>query len=110
MGRWTTVGRRVGSVGTAYLVISFASIMDYVQALFQFLHRPLFGTVVLGMLWKRATGPGGVLGDYLLVQIIDQHVGVGEGDPSAALRGDVTAREGARSGYVSGRCGRFCFA
>src|SRR5258708_34436547 len=50
------------SVGTAYLVMQFASIMDYVQALFSFFIAPLFGTVVLGMLWKRATGPGGFWG------------------------------------------------
>jgi SSS family solute:Na+ symporter len=36
--------------------------MDYVQALFSFFIAPLFGTVVLGMLWKRATGPGGFWG------------------------------------------------
>ena len=50
------------SVGTAYLVMQFASIMDYVQALFSFFIAPLFGTVVLGMLWKRATGPAGFWG------------------------------------------------
>ena len=50
------------SVGTAYLVMQFASIMDYVQALFSFFIAPLFGTVVLGMLWKRATGAGGFWG------------------------------------------------
>jgi SSS family solute:Na+ symporter len=62
MGRWTTVVGVLGSVGTAYLVMQFASIMDYVQALFSFFIAPLFGTVVLGMLWKRATGPGGFWG------------------------------------------------
>ena len=36
-----------------------ASIMDYVQALFSFFIAPLFGTVILGMLWKRATHLGG---------------------------------------------------
>jgi len=36
--------------------------MDYVQALFSFFIAPLYGTVVLGMLWKRATGPGGFWG------------------------------------------------
>ena len=36
--------------------------MDYVQALFSFFIAPLFGTVVLGMLWKRGTGPGGFWG------------------------------------------------
>ena len=50
------------SVGTAYLVMRSASIMDYVQALFSFFIAPLFGTVVLGMLWKRATGAGGFWG------------------------------------------------
>ena len=62
MGRWTTVIGVLISVGTAYLVMQFASIMDYVQALFSFFIAPLFGTVVLGMLWKRATGSGGFWG------------------------------------------------
>src|SRR5579871_71121 len=62
MGRWTTVIGVLISVGTAYLVMQFASIMDYVQALFSFFIAPLFGTVVLGMLWKRATALGGFLG------------------------------------------------
>ena len=62
MGRWTTVIGVLISVGTAYLVMQFASIMDYVQALFSFFIAPLFGTVVLGMLWKRATGLAGFWG------------------------------------------------
>jgi SSS family solute:Na+ symporter len=62
MGRWCTVLGVLISVGTAYLVMSFASIMDYVQALFSFFIAPLFGTVVLGMLWKRATSAGGFWG------------------------------------------------
>jgi len=62
MGRWTTISGVLISIGTAYLVMQFASIMDYVQALFSFFIAPLFGTVVLGMLWKRTTGPGGFWG------------------------------------------------
>jgi SSS family solute:Na+ symporter len=62
MGRWATVVGVVISVLTAYLVMRSASIMDYVQALFSFFIAPLFGTVVLGMLWKRATGAGGFWG------------------------------------------------
>jgi len=62
MGRWTTIIGVLISVGTAYLVMQFASIMDYVQALFSFFIAPLFGTVLLGMLWKRASGPGGFWG------------------------------------------------
>ena len=44
------------------MVMSFASIMDYVQALFSFFIAPLFGTVLLGMLWKRASPAGGFWG------------------------------------------------
>jgi solute:Na+ symporter, SSS family len=62
MGRWCTVIGVLISVGTAYLVMQFASIMDYVQALFSFFIAPLFGTIVLGMLWKRATPAGGFWG------------------------------------------------
>ena len=32
------------------------------QALFSFFIAPLFGTVILGMLWKRATKAGGFWG------------------------------------------------
>jgi SSS family solute:Na+ symporter len=62
MGRWSTVVGVVISIGTAYLVMDFKSIMDYVQALFSFFIAPLFGTVLLGMLWKRATPAGGFWG------------------------------------------------
>src|SRR5262249_37590812 len=50
------------SIGTAYLAMGFASIMDYVQALFSFFIAPLFGTVLIGMLWKRTTAAGGFWG------------------------------------------------
>jgi len=62
MGRWSTVIGMLISIATAYLVANAASIMDYVQALFSFFIAPLFGTVVLGMLWKRATKAGGFWG------------------------------------------------
>jgi SSS family solute:Na+ symporter len=62
MGRWTTIVGVLISVGTAYLVMQFLSIMDYVQALFSFFIAPLFGTVVLGMLWKRTSAAGGFWG------------------------------------------------
>jgi SSS family solute:Na+ symporter len=62
MGRWSTIIGMVVSIGTAYLVADAASIMDYVQALFSFFIAPLFGTVILGMLWKRATNAGGFWG------------------------------------------------
>jgi SSS family solute:Na+ symporter len=62
MGRWVTVVGVIISIGTAYLVMQAQSIMDYVQALFSFFIAPLFGTVILGMLWKRATPAGGWAG------------------------------------------------
>ena len=62
MGRWCTIIGLFISIGTAYMVMGFASIMDYVQALFSFFIAPLFGTVLLGMLWKRATPAGGFCG------------------------------------------------
>jgi SSS family solute:Na+ symporter len=62
VGRWATVLGVLISIGTAYLVMQFLSIMDYVQALFSFFIAPLYGTVVLGMLWKRATPAAGFWG------------------------------------------------
>jgi solute:Na+ symporter, SSS family len=62
MGRWCTVLGVLISIGTAYFVMQFLSIMDYVQALFSIFIAPLFGVVILGMLWKRTTGKGAFWG------------------------------------------------
>ena len=62
MGKICTVLGVLVSIATAYLVMQFSSIMDYVQQLFSFFIAPLFGTVILGMLWKRATPAGGFWG------------------------------------------------
>ncbi len=62
MGRWCTLLGVLVSIATAYVVMQFLSIMDYVQALFSFFIAPLFGTVILGMLWKRATPAAGFWG------------------------------------------------
>jgi SSS family solute:Na+ symporter len=62
MGRWCTLIGLIVSIATAYVAMGFASIMDYVQALFSFFIAPLFGTVLLGMLWKRATPAAGFWG------------------------------------------------
>jgi solute:Na+ symporter, SSS family len=62
MGRWCTLIGVGVSIGTAYLVMNAQSIMDYVQSLFSFFIAPLFGTVILGMLWKRATPAAGFWG------------------------------------------------
>ncbi len=93
MGRWCTLIGLFVSIGTAYLVMSFASIMDYVQALFGFFIAPLFGTVLLGMLWKRvsrAAGFWGLLagtlssvGMFALMKLDHRWVGVFALSPSA---------------------------
>jgi SSS family solute:Na+ symporter len=62
MGRWSTVVGMLISIMSAYLLARATSIMDYVQALFSFFIAPLFGTVIIGMLWKRATKAGGFWG------------------------------------------------
>jgi SSS family solute:Na+ symporter len=62
MGRWSTALGVLVSIGTAYFVMHAAGIMDYVQELFSFFIAPLFGTVILGMLWKRTTSAGGFWG------------------------------------------------
>jgi solute:Na+ symporter, SSS family len=62
VGRWSTMLAVLMSIGTAYFAMHFASIMEYVQALFSFFVTPLFGTVIIGMLWKRATNAGAFWG------------------------------------------------
>ncbi len=62
MGRTCTIVGMLVSVGTAYLAMQFTSIMDYVQALFSIFIAPLFGTVLLGMMWKRVTPAAGFWG------------------------------------------------
>ncbi len=62
VGRWCTILGVIASIGTAYLVTHFKSIMDYMQALVSFFIAPLFATVILGMLWKRATPKAGFWG------------------------------------------------
>jgi len=62
IGRWCTILGVFLSIGTAYFVTNFKSIMDYMQALVGFFISPLFGTVVMGMIWKRTSAKGGFWG------------------------------------------------
>jgi SSS family solute:Na+ symporter len=62
VGRWSTILGVLISIAAAYYVRHFKSIMDYMQALVGFFISPLFGTVLVGMLWKRATSKGGFWG------------------------------------------------
>jgi solute:Na+ symporter, SSS family len=62
VGRIATVAGVLLSIGTAYLSLGFASIIDYVQVLHGLFLAPLFGTFLLGMFWRRTTGWGGFTG------------------------------------------------
>ena len=62
MGRMSTVGGVVLSIGAAYAVTSFNNIMDALQLVFAIVNAPLFGTFLLGMFSKRTTGHGAFTG------------------------------------------------
>lgn len=62
MGKMATFWGVAISIGAAYLVRSFDSLMDYMQLLFGFFNAPIFATFLLGMFWKRATGHGAFAG------------------------------------------------
>src|SRR5919202_1581982 len=62
MGRIATVAGVLISIATAYIVMAFESIMDYVQLLHGTFLAPLFGAFLLGMFWRRTTPWGGFAG------------------------------------------------
>jgi SSS family solute:Na+ symporter len=62
VGRIATIAAAVLSIGTAYIVLNFNNLMDYVQLLFSFFNAPLFATFVLGMFTYWATPRGGFWG------------------------------------------------
>jgi SSS family solute:Na+ symporter len=87
VGRVTTVVGVALSVATAYLATHFNNIMDFLQLIFGFVNAPLFGTFLLGMFWKRATGDGAFWG--LLT-----------GTTAAAMTHGFTVAEG-KGGWIS---------
>src|SRR5262249_122923 len=62
MGKLATFWGTLASVGTAYIVMRFNSLMDYMQLLFSFFNAPIFATFLLGMFWKRTTPTGAFVG------------------------------------------------
>jgi len=62
MGRSCSIIGVFIAIGTAYAAMLFSNILVYLQVLVMFFIVPLFGAVILGMLWKRATPAGGFWG------------------------------------------------
>lgn len=101
VARLTTIVGVIVSIGAAWVVQRFDSLMDYLQLLFGFFNAPIFATFLLGMFWKRATGHGAFFG--LLAGIA---AGVGHhllrvagimhfpSDMAAAFRGAIVAFAG----------------
>ncbi len=62
MGRWCSIIGVMIGIGTAYAAMLFSNILMYLQVLVMFFIVPLFGVVIMGMLWKQATRAGGFWG------------------------------------------------
>jgi len=62
MGRWCSIIGVIFGIGTAYAAMLFSNILVYLQVLVLFFIVPLFGVVIMGMLWKQATRAGGFWG------------------------------------------------
>ncbi len=62
MGRGASLLGVIISIGTAYMLFYFSNILEFLQVLVFFFIVPLFGVVILGMLWKRCTPAGGFWG------------------------------------------------
>ena len=69
MGRWCSVVGVLVSIAAAYSLLWFSNILDFLQVLVFFFIVPLFGTVILGMLWKRATPAGGFWGFVVAILV-----------------------------------------
>ena len=62
VGRIATISGILIGIFTALIASGYTNIMDYIQLLFSFFNAPLFATFIIGMFWKRVTGPAGLWG------------------------------------------------
>ena len=76
MGRWASLLGVLISIGTAYALFYFSNILEFLQVLVFFFIVPLFGVVILGMLWKRATPGRRLLGLPHRDPLLHLHVGL----------------------------------
>ncbi len=69
MGRWASLLGVIFSIGTAYALFYFSNILEFLQVLLFFFIVPLFGVIILGMLWKRCTASGGFWGFFIAIML-----------------------------------------
>lgn len=62
IARAATVAGALASIGTAYIVLRFDNLMDYMQLIASFFISPLFATFLLGMFWRRTSSTGAFYG------------------------------------------------
>jgi SSS family solute:Na+ symporter len=94
IGRWASVIGVLIAIGTAYVCFNFDNILEELQVLVLFFIVPLFGTVLLGMLWKRTTEAAGFWGFLIgILSAIGQWVWIHSGpmDNAAHWRFDMGA-------------------
>jgi solute:Na+ symporter, SSS family len=95
MGRWASIIGVFVAILTAYAAKYFSNILVYMQVLVMFFIIPLFGVVILGMLWKRPTAAGGFWGFlagilFSIGEFVYVHLFPGYFNPSALNPEHVT--------------------
>ncbi|WP_308282997.1 sodium:solute symporter family protein [Pseudonocardia nigra] len=101
VGRAVTVIGCLLAIGTAFIAGSYQNIMTYIQTLFSFFNAPLFAIFILGLFWKRMTGPAGWTGlvaGTISAVIVDRLVAAGVLEVS----GQAGAFLGASAAFVMG--------
>ena len=94
VGRWCTILGVIASIGTAYLVTHFKSIMDYMQALVSFFIAPALRHGDSGHAVEARHAEGGLLGLARGYALIHRHVYGGRSPPRlSALRCVVAGRK-----------------
>jgi SSS family solute:Na+ symporter len=94
IGRWASVIGVLIAIGTAYVCFNFDNILEELQVLVLFFIVPLFGTVILGMLWKRTTEAAGFWGFLIgILSAVGQWVWIhlGPADNAVHWRFDMGA-------------------
>jgi SSS family solute:Na+ symporter len=101
VGRAVTVIGCVLAIGTAFIASGYENLMNYIQTLFSFFNAPLFAIFILGLFWKRMTGPAGWTGlvsGTLAALTVDRLVAAGV----LQISGQAGAFVGASAAFVMG--------